>query len=143
MIRAVIDVNVLLSAIIGPLGFSRQIVLAWQAGRFVAISSAGIISELAEKLALPRIQRRYSIESPQDILWLQVLLANQAELIIVPPEERLPVTGDPEDDYVLATARLAQAEYLVTGDHRLLDLRQYQGVRMVTPREFVQLLEQP
>src|SRR5688572_3390049 len=124
MIRAVIDVNVLLSAIIGPLGFSRQIALAWQAGRFVAISSAGIMSELAEKLALPRIQRRYRIDTPQDILWLQALLANQAELVLVPPQERLPITGDPEDDYVLATARLAQADYLVTGDGGLLNLGQ-------------------
>lgn len=143
MIRAVLDVNVLLSAIIGPLGFSRQVVLAWQAGHFVAISSAGILSELAEKLALPRIQRRYRVESPQDILWLQALLANQAELILVPPEERLPITGDPEDDYVLATARLAEANYLVTGDHGLLALGQYGGAQIVTPKAFVQLLEQP
>ena len=51
------------------------------------------------------------------------------------------MTGDPEDDYVLATGRLARADYLVTGDRGLLDLVAYAGMRIVTPRAFVELLE--
>jgi putative PIN family toxin of toxin-antitoxin system len=120
MIRAVIDVNVLVSAIIGPLGYSRQVAVAWEAGRFHAISSAGIIAQLEEKLSLPRIVRRYSIDTAVAIRWIQLLLSSQAEFILVPLQERLPITGDPEDDYVLATARLARAEYLITGDKGLL-----------------------
>jgi predicted nucleic acid-binding protein len=42
MIRAVVDVNVLISSILGPLGFSRQVILAWVAGRFRAVASEGI-----------------------------------------------------------------------------------------------------
>lgn len=47
------------------------------------------------------------------------------------------VTGDPEDDVVLATARFGHVDYLVTGDRALLGLRSYEGVRMVTPRDFL------
>ena len=58
MIKAVVDVNVLVSAIIGPLGHSRGVALAWEAGRFKVVSSAGMIGKLEEKLSLPRITRR-------------------------------------------------------------------------------------
>jgi putative PIN family toxin of toxin-antitoxin system len=140
MIRAVIDVNVLVSSIIGLLGFSRQVALAWAAGRFRGIASEGIYTKLEEKLALPRIARRYNVNTPEDIRWIQGLLRSDAELVIVPLSERLSVTGDPEDDYVLATGRLAQADYLVTGDRRLLELGQFEGMKIVTPRQFVEIL---
>ena len=141
MIRAVVDVNVLISAIIGPLGHSRQVSLAWEAGRFSPISSAGIISKLEEKLSLPRITRRYTIDTPTTVRWMQLLLSSQAELILVPLQERLSITGDPEDDYVLATGRLAQADYLVTGDKGLIQIRQYAGMSVVSPRQFLAVLE--
>ncbi|MGE3911651.1 MAG: putative toxin-antitoxin system toxin component, PIN family [Chloroflexota bacterium] len=51
------------------------------------------------------------------------------------------VTGDPEDDYVLATARVGSADYLVTGDKELLGLQQFHGTRIVSPREFLFVLE--
>lgn len=142
MIRAVVDVNVLVSAILGPLGFSRQVALVWNAGRFTVIASEGIYTQLEEKLSLPRISRRYNVRTPEDIRWLQDLLRTQAELIIIPLQERLAVTGDPEDDYVLATARLGQADYLVTGDHGLLALGDYEGTEIVSPRRFIDLLNQ-
>ena len=65
MMRDVIDVNVLVSAVIGPLGYSRQVAHAWADGQFTAISSAGIISNLEEKLSLDRIIRRYTIDTPK------------------------------------------------------------------------------
>ena len=47
----------------------------------------------------------------------------------------------PEDDLVLAAAVSARSDYLVTGDKKLQDLRSYQGVTIVTPREFLTILE--
>ena len=50
------------------------------------------------------------------------------------------VATHPEDDFVLATALSAEAEYLVTGDRQLLRLRSYEGVIIVSPREFLAML---
>lgn len=52
-------------------------------------------------------------------------------------------TSRPEDDLVLATAVSAKANYLVTGDEPLLKKvgSSYQGVKLVTPKEFVQILQ--
>jgi predicted nucleic acid-binding protein len=50
--------------------------------------------------------------------------------------------GDPEDDLVLASARLGGADYLVTGDRGLLDLTQHEQFAIVSPRDYLALLEQ-
>ena len=135
----VLDINILVSSLIAALGFPRQIFAAWRSGRYTLITSAGMIAELEEKLSLPRIARRFKAtpELAQDTV---TLLRNQATIVAVPAEQRRVVTGDPEDDLVLATGRLAQANYLVTGDRKLLDLGQYAGMAIVTPREFAQIL---
>ena len=95
----VLDVNVLVSSVIAPLGIPRRVFAAWRNGQ-----------------------------------------RTEATLVSVPPEERRPITGDPEDDYVLATGRLARASYLVTGDHDLLAIKQYEGMAIVSPREFLEIL---
>src|SRR5215213_2649844 len=139
MIRAVLDINVIVSALILSRGIPSTIWLAWQAQQFELISSDGILIELQEKLELPKISERYAI-SPQDISAILNLLRSQARLIQVPISEQRPVTIDPEDNLVLATGRLAQAEYLVTGDRGLLDLVEYEGMKIISPREFAELL---
>ena len=51
------------------------------------------------------------------------------------------VTTHPEDDLVLAVAASARVDYLVTGDKPLQRLGAYRGVRVVSPRAFLDLLE--
>jgi excisionase family DNA binding protein len=59
VIRAVIDLNVIISAMISPLGIPYRIWSAWlSAGRFTSLISEGMILELTGKLATPRIARR-------------------------------------------------------------------------------------
>lgn len=125
---------------LGALGFPRQVVEALRAGRFAAATSAGIIAEVEMKLRLPRISRRYGL-TDHDVAWPIDLLTSFTQLVDVPAHEVISVTGDPEDDLVLATGRLARADYLVTGDRGLLELRSYESMAIVTPREFVALLE--
>jgi len=54
MIKAVLDVNVIVSALLAPLGLTRQLLSAWEEGRFALIASEGIIAEVEEKLRDPR-----------------------------------------------------------------------------------------
>lgn len=51
------------------------------------------------------------------------------------------VTRDPSDDQVIACAVAAQADYLVTGDDDMLVLAEHKGIRILTPRQFLDLLE--
>jgi predicted nucleic acid-binding protein len=61
-------------------------------------------------------------------------------VVAVPRGAVMSVTGDPEDDLVLATARLGNAEYLVTRDHGLLRLQQHDETMIVAPHDFLRLL---
>ena len=126
---------------IGPLGSSRHLWLAAQRRQFILISSDPIITQTAAKLRLPRIARRYQLWE-QDVRLYESAIRAAATVVPVFPEDVRRVTGDPEDDAVLATARLGQADYLVTGDQELLMLGSYEGVRIVRPRDFLTVLGQ-
>ena len=51
-----------------------------------------------------------------------------------------PVCRDPDDDVVLATALSGRADYLVTGDADLLALKSHHGTKILSPREFWEML---
>jgi predicted nucleic acid-binding protein len=58
----------------------------------------------------------------------------------VSPEVRIDVVkDDPDDDRVLECAVEARADYIVSGDRHLLALESYEAIRIVSPRQFVQL----
>ena len=59
---------------------------------------------------------------------------------VVPPPLEKPACRDPDDDWVLATAVAGQAEAIVTGDGDRLALGEYQGVAILSPRQFIKRL---
>jgi predicted nucleic acid-binding protein len=61
--------------------------------------------------------------------------------VIVPPPLPQPVCRDPDDDHVLACALAAQADLIVSGDADLLNLREYQSIRIVAAAEALRLIE--
>ena len=139
MIGATLDVNVLVSAAISARGIPYQLLLAWQDQRFLVITSDHITSQPILKLRSDKL-RRYGLTTAA-IRAFTAPLTTDARVVIVPPAEVRPVTGDPEDDAVLATARLGGARYLVTGDRGLLDRSSYEGIEILTPRAFLDRLQ--
>ena len=69
-------------------------------------------------------------------------LASFVELceFVVPPVLPKPVCRDADDDVVLATALAAKADIIVTGDNDLLVLKEFHGIRIISPRRFIDLL---
>lgn len=138
MLSAVLDVNVLISAMIMRRGFPYQLFSAWRTGRFTVVTSEHIITQLIMKLRSDKL-RRYGVTTG-DLRTVASSLRNDGIIVEVPASDIRPVTGDPEDDAVLTTARLGQADYLVTGDGGLLALGTYEGTTITTPRAFFDLL---
>ena len=136
--RILADVNVVVSSAIAPLGMPRAIIEAWQAESIGLVTADGIIAEVDEKLHSTRIRTKYHLT--EALIGTAIdLLRMQAEVVRVPARAVVPVTGDPEDDYVLAAAVQGRVDYLVTGDKGLLALGSYQGIPIVSPREFLRL----
>jgi putative PIN family toxin of toxin-antitoxin system len=141
VIRAVVDTNVLASGFVrsNPLAAPVQLLDAWRAQRFELISSAAILAELERTLRSPYFARRLSEEQIEQDLLLLTEEASFTEVTAVVSG----VATHPEDDRILATAVSARADYLVTGDAPFRRrVPGYQGVVLVGPREFLELLEQ-
>lgn len=133
--RAVLDVNVLISAVLSSRGSSARLVRAWRDGAFDLIVSPLLLQELQRAFNYPKIRRRVAVaESHQFISWLegQAVLAADPD---GPPPTRSP---DPHDDYLLALAGHEQA-VLVSQDEHLLSLRDDYPIR--TPDEFLELID--
>lgn len=110
----------------------------WLGGRYVLATSLYLIGELAHVLVYPRIRVRLRL---QDAEIEAILAALLSEAEIVPGRRSLPgVTRDPKDDPLVACAVEGAAAYLVSGDDHLLTLNPYQGISVITPRRFVEIV---
>lgn len=135
MLRAVVDVNVLVSAALSPDGPPAAIVDAWRAGGFELVASPALLAELEDVAARPRLSTRLGDAGQA----LADLVRATALVLDDPPAERS-VPGDPRDDYLVALARTAGALVIVTGDRHMLDL---DGLRppALDPEAFLALVE--
>ena len=137
--KVVFDTNLLASGIVGfrkPDSTPGQLLRAWRDGAFELAVSGHILTELVRTLSKPYFSRRISEERLEALV---STLTKRATLARVTQQVR-GVATHPEDDVVLATAVSASADYLVTGDGPLQELRSYQGVQIVSPRQFVEIL---
>jgi uncharacterized protein len=138
--RAVIDTNVLVSALISGSGPPRVIYDAWEAGRFELVTAPALIAELVEVLSRDSIRRRYAVSADEVTAAVELLIS--AASILREPLAVLGVIGDPMDDLALACCLAASADYLVTGDGELQRLEKHGETLIVSPRQFISLIAQ-
>lgn len=134
MVRAVVDTNILIRALIKPRGTVGPILTQLAVGAYTVVYSQPLLDELVEKLALPRIRDKYGLDH-QAIETTLALLALRGEW--VRPTRVVKVCRDPNDNALLEAALAGSAEYIVSGDQDLLVLRRFETVRIVTPRVFL------
>lgn len=132
----VLDSNVFLSALLSGQGLPARLVDAWREGRFELATSREQIEELKRAASYAKLRGLI----PRSAVGRLVNSLRAAEVLLA----RLPRAGaapDPGDDFLLAMAVAAEADYLVTGDKPLLSLRQFASTRIVTLRRFATLLD--
>ena len=135
--RAVIDTNILIRALIKPLGTVGPILEQLSAGRYVAIYSEALLTEWLAKLALPRIRTKYHLDDAA-IETTLALFAIRGEL--VKPTRQIKACRDPNDDMLIEAALAGAAQYIVTGGEDLLVLKDFETIRIVPPRVFLAAL---
>lgn len=133
--RAVLDPNVITSALISPHGSPGLALAAWREGRYELIASPSLLDELRRALDYPKLRRRLPANAAGDIL---ALLEHGARLA-ADPDDPAPRTSDPNDDYLIALAQQERA-VLVSGDSAVLRL----GDRLpiFSPRAFLDWLDE-
>ena len=136
MPRAVLDTNVLVSALITPAGASARLLVELRAGAFELVVSPALLAELREVLHRERFRRYVSVEDADAYV---DAISRDAVVMDDPPAETGPVVGDPYDQFLVDLARVARVDALVSGDARVLALRGRLPVR--SPAEFLESLD--
>ena len=140
MIRAVIDANLVISYLLLA-GVGRpptEILRAALARAFVLLLPEEAVAEVRDKVTTkPYLRSRIAREDAELLLRRLAGVAVQLPTLAGP----IPVVSrDRADDYLVAHAIAARADYLVSGDKDLLTLGGVDGVRVVAPAEFLALL---
>jgi putative PIN family toxin of toxin-antitoxin system len=135
--RAVVDTNVLIRALIKPDGSVGPILARLASGDYTLIYSDPLLDELLGKLALRRIRDKYSIDADVTEGLLQLLVLRGEH---VTPSRRVKICRDP-DDYVIEAALEGGAGFIVSGDDDLIVLSGIEGIPIVSPSEFLRELD--
>jgi putative PIN family toxin of toxin-antitoxin system len=133
LIRIVLDTNVLVSAIVFG-GNPRRVIESILEGSVHLTLSREILDELEGVLC----RKKFGISS-------QVVrkISDELESIcdIVMPKHRITVMrSDPYDNMVLECAAEAKTGYIVSGDTHLPDLREFEGIKIVNPARFLEIV---
>ncbi len=135
---AVLDTNVAISATINPKGPSARLIDRWRARSFQWVTSPPLLEELEHTLAYPRLGKYLASRRPQVNRFLDDLRQNTR--LVVPTQQIDVIKRDPPDNRVLEAAVEGRVEYIVSGDNDLLELGQYENIRIITPARFLAIL---
>lgn len=135
--RVVVDTNTLASGALGRTGSPPTAVVdAWREGLFTLVVSLDVMVELARTLAKPYFAARLD---PEVVVAFLQLVTRTSESVEI--EGRIEgVATHAEDDRILEAALAGKATYLVTGDAKLQDLGEFEGVQIISPRQFHDLV---
>jgi putative PIN family toxin of toxin-antitoxin system len=135
MIKAVLDTNVIISALLNPDSEIAKIVYYARSGRFMAVTCDHIISELRLVLAKKFHRPVYYVDSVirEFLKFVVVVGAKNSGLKLLKDNQ-----GDNE---VLKCAMVANADYLVSGDKKhILPLGKINGCKIVSAKEFIEII---
>jgi len=129
MIRAVIDTNVIISSIFWK-GVPHEVVREGILGRYALLTSIEILDETVDKL---RNKFQFPEERIQELIDLLMTCGT-----VIQVSSKFNVVRDKKDNKIVECAFDGKADYIVTGDPDLLELKEFRGIKIVKPREFLQ-----
>ncbi|MBC8447084.1 MAG: putative toxin-antitoxin system toxin component, PIN family [Chloroflexi bacterium] len=136
--RAVVDTNILVRALIMPQGTVGPVLLRLRRDEYTLLYAQPLLEELIDVLNRPRIRHKYSL-TEDDIQTVVSLILLRGEAVA--PEERITACRDPRDDKFLEVAVTGKADVIVSGDQDLLVLNPFAGIPILPPAGFFQMLD--
>lgn len=130
MKRIVFDTNVTISAFFWK-GYPRVIYDLVKEGKLVLLSSIKIEMEFIRVLAYPRFGL-----IPAEILPIINNLRKYVHFVEVKNKIDV-VKEDPTDNIFLECALDGKADYIISGDHHLLNIGHYKGIQIIMAKDFL------
>ncbi len=134
--RITLDTNVLISSTFWE-GTSDKIMQKTEKKEFELILSKEILEEFAQVLQYKEIQEKIKNKN----LEMKRTLEKVTEIAtIIEPKQRIKIIKEDQDDNkILECAKEGKSEFIITKDNHLLKLKQFEGIKIITPEEFLKL----
>jgi putative PIN family toxin of toxin-antitoxin system len=127
--KVVIDTNVFISAF-GWGGKPFKIIQVLEVGEIVNCISEDIITEVSKALSYPKLAFPQELQSGI----LEFIIAHSR---FFKSKKSLKVTPDPKDNILIECALSAKARFIITGDKKLLAMKKYGSVKLISPEAFL------
>lgn len=132
--KVVIDTNIFVSSFLG--GLPRKVIDLWKRGEVVLCLSKDILDEYVDVL------QRVGIGPKEGLEELLALFKKNINIIFTLKTPRLPIVeDDPSDDKFIECAVKLKADFIITGDKALRRVKQYLGIRILSPQEFLMVID--
>jgi putative PIN family toxin of toxin-antitoxin system len=133
MLRVVIDTNIVISAL--NFGGNPKAVLELARKNRIHNTTTPFIINEVEKVLTQKFgwQMEVTREALNDF---------QNFSQVVNPSETIAVISYPPDNRILECAVAGRADCIISGDHHLTDLKTYGSIKIVTPTEFLAIIDQ-
>ena len=131
-LQLIIDTNLWISFIISnkqqlldPLLFS---------GKARLLFSTELITELESTITKPKLKKYFRTNALEEML-----LAFEPFIDLINVQSIVTICRDPKDNFLLALAKDSKADYLLTGDNDLLDLKKVDKTKIITINNFFEV----
>jgi len=128
-VRVVFDTNIFISAFVIPGSRAEEAIRRIVEGRDLLILSRPIVQELIATLS-----RKFARDR-EELAHAAVFLAEIA--VLCRPRKKIAILKDEPDNRILECAVAGKADAIVTGDRAMLSLEQYEGIRLLSLKEYL------
>ena len=135
-VRAVIDTNLFISGLFAGKGYSTQLQDLWVSGVFEFAVSENILKEIENTLLKAHIRKRLLLEDGEEASIIS-LIREKATMVTADLYQTDKIKTDPSDNKFLACALEVKADYIVSGDNHLLELKHFNGIQIVDAKTFI------
>jgi putative PIN family toxin of toxin-antitoxin system len=134
-LRAVVDTNLFISGLFGKDTLSATLQDLWINREFELATSIEILREVSRVLQYPRIRERFHPKNETIRRFFRLIFRKAVVTKGLYKIDR--ITTDPTDNMFLACAMEAKANFIVSRDPHLRNLKQFQGIKIIDAKEFV------
>jgi len=131
-VKVVIDTNIFVSSFFG--GNPRKIIDLWKTEKITLCLSSAILDEYIDVL------RRIGLKDEDELDELLSLFSRGFNILFTTKTPKLKVVkNDPDDDKFIECAVALKANIVVSGYREVLAIKEYKGIRILAPQEFLKL----
>ena len=128
-IKVIFDTNIWISFLIGKRLYSIKTLIANQTIQIIL--SDQLISEIILVTQRPRLKKYFTQDNVDDLITLLETIGETYQI-----KSKNTLCRDPKDNFLLDLIEEANADYLVTGDNDLLELKKFKSAKILKPHVF-------